>query len=121
MKKNKIITTDDILVTLCQSFTEVLSTASGNIINYSAMVQKITKTCLRPDIGCFVLFDGGFNGIVVSNFTAQAAIEIYQDYMRNMGMPESEIASSHMSDDVSNVMGELMNQIVGDFTGKVRD
>jgi len=121
MKKNKTITTDDILVTLCQSFTEVLSTASGNKISYSAMVQKITRTCLRPDIGCFVLFDGGFNGIVVSNFTAQAAMEIYQDYMRNMGMPESEIASSHMSDDVSNVMGELMNQIVGDFTGKVRE
>ena len=120
MKKNKTITTDDILVTLCQSFTEVLSTASGNKISYSAMVQKITRTCLRPDIGCFVLFDGGFTGLVVTNLTAQSAMEIYHDYMRNMGMPEEEIAHSHLSDDVSNVMGELMNQIVGDFTGKVR-
>ncbi len=120
MKKEKTITTDDILVTLCQSFTEVLSSASGNNISYSAMVQKITRTCLRPDIGCFVLFDGGFSGIVVANFTAPAAMEIYKDYMTTMGMPESELATNHMSDDVSNIMGELMNQMVGDFTGKVR-
>jgi len=38
-----------------------------------------------------------------------------------MGMPEEEIAHSHLSDDVSNVLGELMNQIVGDFTSKVRE
>jgi hypothetical protein len=37
-----------------------------------------------------------------------------------MGMPKSELASSHTSDEVANIMGELMNQIVGDFTGKVR-
>jgi chemotaxis protein CheY-P-specific phosphatase CheC len=121
MRKNKTITTDDILVTLCQSFTEVLSSASGNKISYSAMVQKISRTCLRPDIGCFVLFDGGFSGIVVANFTAPAAMEIYRDYMKTMGMPDEEIACNHMSDDVSNIMGELMNQMVGDFTGKVRE
>ena len=121
MSKSKVISTDDILATLCHSVTEVLSSASGNEISYSAMVQKITRTCMRPDIGCFVLFDGGFTGLVVTNFTAQAAMEIYGDYMRNMGMPEEEIAHSHLSDDVSNVMGELMNQIVGDFTSKVRE
>lgn len=121
MSRSKVITTEDILSTLCHSVTEVLSSASGNSIAYSAMVQKITRTCMRPDIGCFVLFDGGFTGLVVTNFTAQAAMEIYQDYMRNMGMPEEEIAQSHLSDDVSNVMGELMNQIVGDFTSKVRE
>ncbi|MFC0117121.1 DUF3334 family protein [Pseudoalteromonas xiamenensis] len=121
MSRSKVITTEDILSTLCHSVTEVLSSASGNSISYSAMVQKITRTCMRPDIGCFVLFDGGFTGLVVTNFTAQAAMEIYQDYMRSMGMPEEEIAQSHLSDDVSNVMGELMNQIVGDFTNKVRE
>lgn len=121
MARNKVISTEDILSTLCHSVTEVLSSASGNQISYSAMVQKITRTCMRPDIGCFVLFDGGFTGLVVMNFTQQAAMEVYQDYMRNMGMPEEEIAQSHLSDDVSNVLGELMNQMVGDFTGKVRE
>lgn len=121
MSKNKVISTEDILSTLCNSVTGVLSSASGNSISYSAMVQKITRTCMRPDIGCFVLFDGGFTGLVVTNFTSQAAMEIYGDYMNNMGMPENEIAKSHLSDDVANVLGELMNQIVGDFTNKVRE
>jgi chemotaxis protein CheY-P-specific phosphatase CheC len=67
-----------------------------------------------------VLFDGGFSGLVVLNFSAQTAMELYESYMINMGMPKSELASAHTSDEVANILGELMNQIVGDFTGKVR-
>lgn len=119
MAKTKTITTDDILLVLCNSVKSVLATATNHPINYSAMVQKINKTCLKPDLGCFVLFDGGFSGLVIINFTAQAAIEIYQNYMLHMGIPENELAQSHTADDVGNVMGELMNQIVGDFTGVI--
>jgi len=94
--------------------------AGNHNVNYSPMVQKIHKTCLRPDLGCFVLFDGGFSGLVIMNFTSTAAMEIYRKYMMSMGMPESELAQFHTSDEVGNVMGELMNQIVGDFTNRVR-
>ncbi len=120
MKKNRIVTTDDVLLTLCASVTQVLAAAGNSQIAYSPMVQKIQKTCLRPDLGCFVLFDGGFSGLVVINFTAEAAMEIYRKYLMSMGMPESELAQFHTSDEVGNVMGELMNQIVGDFTNRVR-
>ncbi|MCF1184990.1 DUF3334 family protein [Marichromatium gracile] len=119
MAKPKTISTDDVLVMLCSSVTKVLSTATGNQIGYSPMVQKITRTCLRPDIGCFVLFDGGFSGLVIINFSSQAAMEIYRSYMTNMGISESELATVHTSDEVANMLGELMNQIVGDFTGNV--
>lgn len=112
--------TEDLLTSLCNSVTRVLSVATQSQIHYSGMVQRITKTCLKPDIGCFVLFDGGFSGLVVLNFSAATAMELYEHYMLNMGMPKSELASAHTSDEVSNIMGELMNQIVGDFTGKVR-
>jgi CheY-specific phosphatase CheX len=112
--------TEDLLTSLCNSVTRVLNLATPCQVHYSGMVQRITKTCLKPDIGCFVLFDGGFSGLVVLNFSAQTAMELYQSYMLTMGMPESELARSHTSDEVSNIMGELMNQIVGDFTGKVR-
>ena len=47
-------------------------------------------------------------------------MELYRSYLLNMGMSECDLASSHTSDEVSNVMGELMNQVVGDFTGKIR-
>lgn len=111
--------TEDILRSLCNSVTKVLNIATQSETRYSGMVQRITKTCLKPDIGCFVLFDGGFSGLVVINFSSQAAMELYERYMLNMGMSRAELASAHTSDEVSNVMGELMNQIVGDFTGKV--
>ncbi|MCY9877271.1 DUF3334 family protein [Vibrio natriegens] len=120
MKKNKVVTTEDILLKLCQSVSGVLTSATSSQVNYSAMVQKINKTSLKPDFGCFVLFDGGFTGLVVINFTAKAALEIYTNYMRNMGMTEEELAISHTSDEVADVLGELMNQLVGDFTNKIR-
>ena len=111
--------TEDLLISLCNSVTKVLTIATQSEIRYSPMVQKITKTCLKPDIGCFVLFDGGFSGLVIINFSASAAMELYRSYMLNMGMAQADLANSHTSDEVSNIMGELMNQIVGDFTGKV--
>lgn len=111
--------TEDILRSLCNSVTKVLSIATQSQIHYSGMVQRITKTCLKPDIGCFVLFDGGFSGLVVINFSAAAAMELYSSYMLHMGMAKEGLATTHTSDEVGNVMGELMNQIVGDFTGKV--
>ncbi len=120
MKKTKIITTDDILLTLCQSVSGVLTSATSSNVSYSAMVQKISKTSLKPDFGCFVLFDGGFSGLVIINFTSKAALEIYTNYMRSMGMPEEELAILHTSDEVADVLGELMNQLVGHFTNQIR-
>ena len=112
--------TEDLLISLCNSVTRVLGVATHSQIHYSGMVQRITKTCLKPDIGCFVLFDGGFSGLVVINFTAKTAMELYESYMLNMGMPKEELAGSYTSDEVSNAMGELMNQIIGDFTSKIQ-
>lgn len=119
-KNNVVYGTEDLLTSLCNSVIRVLNVATQSKIHYSAMVQRITKIGLKPDIGCFVLFDGGFSGLVVLNFAGDTALEIYQKYMLSMGMPKSELASSFTSDEVSNILGELMNQIVGDFTGKVR-
>lgn len=120
-KENRpVIGTEDILLSLCNSVVEVLNVATQSNLHYSGMVQRITKTCLKPDIGCFVLFDGGFSGLVIINFSADAAMELYRSYLLNMGLSKDDLASSHTSDEVSNVMGELMNQVVGDFTGKVR-
>ncbi len=119
MSRPTQVTTEDILLLLCQSVSGVLSKATRSRIGYSAMVQKIHRTCLKPDIGCFVLFDGGFSGLVVINFSAGAAMELYQNYMRHMGMPEENLARRHTSDEVGNMLGELMNQMVGDFTSRV--
>ncbi|MBY0409438.1 MAG: DUF3334 family protein [Burkholderiaceae bacterium] len=119
-EKSTVYGTEDLLMSLCNSVTRVLNVATHSQIHYSGMVQRISKTCLKPDIGCFVLFDGGFSGLVIINFSAQAAMELYSNYLLNMGMSQADLVTSFTSDEVSNVMGELMNQVVGDFTGKVR-
>lgn len=113
--------TDDILLILCNSVQRVLSNVTKSRIEFSPMVQKINKTCLKPDIGTFVLFDGGFSGLVIINFSAVAAVEIYQEYMLTMGMPKSELASHHTADEVGDILGELMNQIVGDFQAELAE
>lgn len=120
MKKPESFSTDKILLMLCGSVVKILNTASSSGISYSPMVQKINKTSLSPDLGCFVLFDGGFSGLVLTNFTAGAAVEIYQNYMIKMGMPAEELSTSHNADEVGDIMAELMNQVLGDFINKVR-
>ena len=119
LRKSTVVNTDDILLKLCNSVSGVLSKATNSNISHAAMVQKINKTSLKPDIGCFVIFDGGFSGLVIINFTAEAAMEIYRGYLLNMGLPEDELALSHTADEVCNVMGELMNQILGKFTSTI--
>jgi len=111
--------TEDVLMSLCDSVTKVLNAATQGTMHYSGMVQRIQRTCLKPDIGCFVLFDGGFSGLVILNFSAPAAMEIYENYLLSMGFAREELAHSCTSDEVGNVMGELMNQVLGDFTSKV--
>lgn len=118
-KTLKTVNSDDILLKLCGSVTSVLSKTSDSQVSHAAMVQSITRTCLKPDLGCFSIFDGGFSGLVVINFSAESALEIYRGYMTHMGMPETEFAISHTSDEVGDIMGELMNQILGDFISKV--
>ncbi|WP_299007822.1 DUF3334 family protein [uncultured Shewanella sp.] len=119
MPSTPVVTSQDILLKLCHSVSHILSKTTSTSVTHAGMVQTITRTCLKPDLGCFSIFDGGFSGLVVINFSSSSAVEIYRAYMMQMGMPESELAFSHTSDEVANVMGELMNQIIGDFTNKV--
>ncbi len=115
MTKRKTRNTEDVLKILCDSVQNTLAMATASEIRYSPVVQRINKTCMQPDIGCFVLFSGGFSGLVVMNFSQEAAMEIYRSYMLSMGMPEDELSTNYTSNDVSDALGELMNQSMGQF------
>lgn len=110
-----IILTDDVIKILCNSVQSVFSSAVKKEISISPMVKEIRDTCLRPDIGCFVLFQGDFSGLIIINFTKEAAMEIYRNYMIGMGMPEEDLAGNHTSDEVASSLGELLNQCFGKF------
>ena len=118
---NTTRSTDEILLILCKTVQKVLEKASAQDISFSPFVQKINKTCLKPDIGCFTIFEGGLSGLLVMNFSKEAALDIYRSYMIHMGMPEDELSILHTSDDVANVLGELMNQAMGHFQTDLRN
>ena len=120
-KKPKIIGSNDIMLSLCQSVASVLTSATGKKTAFVPLIQKISKTVLTPDIGTFVMFTGSFSGMVVINFPKETAMELYKSYLGNMGLPESEMAKNYTQDEVSNSLGELMNQMIGDFTRQVSD
>lgn len=120
-EKTKIIDSNDIMLTLCQSVANVLTSATGTETRYTPLVQKITKTLLTPDIGTFVMFTGSFSGMVVINFPKETAMELYSLYLRNMGLSDEDMAKNYTQEEVSNTLGELMNQILGNFTRQVSE
>ncbi|WP_291322319.1 DUF3334 family protein [Desulfonatronospira sp.] len=115
MPKQQVKSTDEILTILCEAIKSTLDATTNSSLHYSSTFIKTNKTCLRPEIGCFVLFEGGFAGLVAMNFSAEAALEIYTRYNLNMGMPEEDLAKNHTSNEVADAMGELMNQCIGKF------
>jgi len=98
---------------LVDSVVEVLEASTRKKINYARTLQIIPKVSIRPEIGCFVPFHGDYSGLVVMNFTAQAAMHIYRSYMAEMGIPEDELPNEYTSTEVPDSLGELTNQVLG--------
>ncbi len=113
--------TDDILFILCKSIQRVLQKATAQKITFFPLAQTINKTTMRPDIGCFTVFESEVSGVVLMNFSAEAALDIYKSYMMNMKMPEEELSKNHTSDDVGNVLGALVDQGMGHFQNDLRE
>lgn len=92
---------------------KTLEKGTKKTVKYSNTIQSIPKVTLRPDVGCFVLFDGDYNGLVVMNFSGDAALDLYKSYMIAMGLPEGDLAKEYTSAEVVDTIGEMTNQIVG--------
>jgi len=106
-------TIDIVAGLFCQATKKTLDKSTGKAIKYSSTIQSVPKVSLRPDIGCFVQFTGDYNGLVVMNFSAAAAMELYRSYMTSMGLPEEDLARDYTSADVVDSIGEMTNQVVG--------
>ena len=53
------------------------------------------------------------------NFTKEASLELYIKAMKTLGLPEEEIAKSYLAEEVANFIGEMVNQIIGNFRRKI--
>ncbi len=110
MSKNSI---NEISKIFCNSVKEIIETNTGSTINFSTTALKISTTFLKPDIGCFMQFYGDFSGLVIINFSGEAALEIYQKYMLNIGMNKESLTDNFNSPEVTDSLGEIINQIGG--------
>ncbi|MCD4675073.1 MAG: DUF3334 family protein [Desulfobacula sp.] len=98
-----------------------LETSTKQEITYSSTIQKTPKVSMKPDLTSFVQFNGDYNGLVVINFSANAAFEIYKSYMEAMGMPKDELAATVASPEVSDTIGEITNQVMGQVIKEIDD
>jgi hypothetical protein len=85
---------DEISKVFLTTASKTLEKSTGQEVTYSNTIQRIPKVSMKPDLTCFVQFDGDYIGLVILNFTAEAAYETYKKYMLHMGMPKEELASS---------------------------
>ncbi len=119
MARKRKSTINEIAQFLGEAVKEVLEMNTGSPIKIAPTLQRISNVSLRPDIGCFVEFNGDYNGLLCMNFSKDAALELYQKAMKTLGLPEEEIASDPLAEEVSNFVGEIVNQIIGNFRRKI--
>lgn len=112
---------DQIAGILCKAAQNVLSTGTRKEVAYAPTIQSIQKIAMKPEVGCFVQLTGDYNGLFVANFSGAAAINIYRSYMLSMGLPEDELVKEFNSNEVLDSIGEIVNQIMGEFMRKVAD
>ena len=104
-----------------QAVKEVIETNTKIPIHASSTVQRVPKVSMKPEIGCFVPFTGDYNGLVVMNFSAGAAMLLYRSYMMAMGLPEEDLAKEYTNVEVPDSIGEMINQIMGKITKLTQD
>jgi CheY-specific phosphatase CheX len=116
-----MISIDEISKIFLTTAKKTLEISTKQEVEYSSTIQKTPKVSMKPDLTCFVQFNGDYNGLVVINFTEDAAFEIYKTYMLTMGMPEDELATTVASPEVSDTIGEITNQLMGQLAKNIEE
>jgi CheY-specific phosphatase CheX len=116
-----VISIDEISKIFLTTARNTLETLTKREISFSNTIQKTPKVSMKPDLTSFVQFNGDYNGLVVINFSAEAAFDIYKSYMRNMGMPQEDLAGTVSSPEVTDTIGEITNQIMGQLTKEIEE
>ena len=116
-----MVSIDEISKIFLKTAQDTLEVVTKQEVKYSSTIQKTPKISMKPDLTCFVPFNGDYNGLVVINFSANAAFEIYQSYMVAMGIPKKELAASVASPEVSDTIGEITNQMMGHLVKEVEE
>ncbi len=121
MSSESDATINEIAQIFAQAGESIISQSTNSKIYSAPTIQKVPSVFLKPDIACFVQFSGDYSGLFIMNFSASVALELYRKTLLFMGMPESELASEHTSDEVVDSIGELINQIIGKARSMIKE
>ncbi len=113
MVKKRLDTISQVAKIFCEAVQNVLQASTNSKITYAPTIQKIPSISMKPDLGCFVQFNGDYSGLFIMNLSGAAALELYRRSMVYMGLPEEELATDYTSDEVVNCIGEMINQVIG--------
>lgn len=100
---------------------DLIQGSTGKQVHVSRTALQITGIQITGDIGAFVTFSGDYSGIMILNFDGPAALEIVQDSLLRLGLPQGEIPTHFGNDEVRNNIGEITNQVVGKCRTMVQD
>jgi len=117
----KVYTINEISLILGEAVKEVLKLNIGKEVRLSPTIQKIGNVALRPDISSFLDFYGDYNGLICLNFSKDAALELCRLHFTTMGFAEEDLPKDPFSDEVINFIGEMTNQIAGNFRKKIEE
>jgi CheY-specific phosphatase CheX len=117
----KVYTINEISLILGEAVKEVLKLNTGKEVKLSPTIQKIGNVALRPDISSFLDFYGDYNGLICMNFSKDAALELCRLHFTTMGFAEEDLPKDPFSDEVINFIGEMTNQIAGNFRKKMEE
>ncbi|MCG8684271.1 MAG: DUF3334 family protein [Desulfobacterales bacterium] len=121
MGTSNTLSIDEISKIFLTTAQNTLEKSTGQEVTYSSTIQKVPKVSMKPDLTCFVQFDGDYIGLVILNFSADAAFEVYKKYMLSMGMPKEELAATIADPEVADTIGEITNQLMGQLIKDVEE
>ncbi len=119
MSERRKSTLNELCEILAETIKEVLFTNTGSKIKVAPTLQKINFVGLKPDLAAFLEFNGDYNGLFCMNFSKEAAYELYSKAMKYLGVGDEEISKDPLSQEVIQFVGEMVNQIMGNFRKKV--
>ncbi len=105
----------DLTNLFCRSYINVFHLFRGKgKFEISPNFQLLDSVQTRHRISTLLDFTGSINGIVIINYTEDAAVNVVSAFLQGMGMGEDDCPKG-LGEELINVLGEIMNQVLGAF------
>lgn len=99
----------------CRAYIEVLTKLNRqHQFVISPTFQVIQSIETRHRVSSIIDFTGGINGILIINYSSEAAMDVVGNFLQGMGMAPEDCPKG-LGEEMLNILGEITNQVVGNF------